>query len=137
MTRTNDFIRAANPMRLEVNQDKTKYLVMNRGTRDHSHLVVGNYSFQQVVNFKYLWANINNQNNMHNEIKLRISAANKGYYALGKLFKSKLLSRQSKERLYSSCLPRQCWINMVNDDLNKCSQGKYDREQHRQSYGKM
>jgi len=41
---------------------------------------------------------------MHNEIKLRISAANKGYFALGKLFKSKLLSIRSKSTLYSSYL---------------------------------
>jgi len=79
--RTNDFIKAAQPMSLEVNQNKTKYLVMTRETSDISY------------------------NNMHNEIKIRISAANKGYYALEKLFKSKFLSiRQSKERLYLSFL---------------------------------
>ncbi|XP_050547614.1 uncharacterized protein LOC126909240 [Daktulosphaira vitifoliae] len=103
-TRTNDLIKAAKPMGLEVNQGKTKYLVMTRGTRDNSHLVVENYTFQQVSDFKYLGVNISQQNNMHNEIKIRISAANKGYYALEKLFKSKLLSRRSKERLYSSFL---------------------------------
>jgi len=41
---------------------------------------------------------------MHNEIKLRIASGNKGYYALAKLFKSKLLSRKSKEYLYSNFL---------------------------------
>lgn len=40
---------------------------------------------------------INNRNNMPNDSKLRISSGNKGYYALAKLFKSKLLSRKSKE----------------------------------------
>jgi len=91
-------------MGLEVNQDKTKYLVMTRGTMDISDLVVENYTFQQVENFKYLRANINQYNNMHNEIKIRISASNNGYYALEKLFKSKLLFRRSKERLYLSFL---------------------------------
>jgi len=100
--KTNDLLKAAKPMGLEVNQDKTKYFVMARGTMDISDLVVENYIFQQVENFKYLGTNINQYNNMHNEIKIRISAANKGYHALEKLFKSKLLSRRSKERLYLS-----------------------------------
>lgn len=59
-------------MGLEVNQNKTKYLVMSRGTRYHSDLVVRKNTFYQVNNFKYLGTTINQQNNMHNEIKLRI-----------------------------------------------------------------
>ena len=39
-------------MGLEVNQDKIKYLVMTRGTRDNTDLAVENYIFQQVENFK-------------------------------------------------------------------------------------
>jgi len=74
-------------MGLEVNQDKTKYLVISKETRDDSDLIVGNYSFQQVKSFKYLGTNINQYSNMHNEIKLRIPTANKGNYALEKLFK--------------------------------------------------
>jgi len=31
--KTNDLIKAAKPIGLEVNQNKTKYLVMTRGTR--------------------------------------------------------------------------------------------------------
>jgi len=46
--KTNDLLKAAKPMGLEVNQDKTKYLVMTRGRRDISNLVVENYTFQQV-----------------------------------------------------------------------------------------
>lgn len=42
---------------------------------------------------------------MPNEIKLRIAAANKGYFALEKLLLSKLLvSIKSKSTLYSSYL---------------------------------
>ena len=77
---------------------------MTRGTRDNSDLLVESYTFQQVSDFKYLEVNINQNNNMHNEIKIRISVANKGYYAMEKLFESKLLSRRSKECLYLSFL---------------------------------
>jgi hypothetical protein len=41
---------------------------------------------------------------MHNEIELRIASGNKGHYALAKLFKSKLLSKNSIEYLYSRFL---------------------------------
>lgn len=60
---------------------------------------VDGYVFQEVTDFSYSGTNVNNRNNMHNEIKLRIASENKGYYALAELFKSKLLSRRSKEYL--------------------------------------
>lgn len=37
-TRTNDLIRAAKPMGLEVNQDKTKYLVMWLGEQETTRI---------------------------------------------------------------------------------------------------
>jgi len=52
------------------------------------YLSVGEYIFQVINDFKYLGTNINKNKNMHNEIKLRISAANNGFFALVKLFKS-------------------------------------------------
>lgn len=102
--RTADLIKAAEPIGLKVNQEKTKYLVVSREERALDDMLVDGYVFQQVTDFKYLGTNINNRNNMHNEIKLRIASGNKGYYALAKLLKSKLLSRKSKEYLYSSFL---------------------------------
>lgn len=57
-----------------------------------------------MIDFEYLGVNINQYTNMHNQIKLKISAVNKDYYALEKLFKSKLFSWRSKERLYLSRL---------------------------------
>lgn len=53
-SKTGDLIKAAKPMGLEVNQDKTKYLVMTRGARDNSDLVAENFTFQQVADFKYI-----------------------------------------------------------------------------------
>jgi len=97
-------IKAAKPIGQKVNQDKTKYLVMTMGTRNNSDLVVENYTFQQEEDFKYHGTNIIQHNNKHNEIKLRLSATNKDYCTLEKIVKSKLLSRRSNERLYSSFL---------------------------------
>lgn len=74
-------------------------MVIGRKTGNTQDLIFDNYTFQAVTDFKYLRININNANNMHKK-----SAANKGYFALGKLFKSKLLSIKSKSTLNSSYL---------------------------------
>lgn len=104
ITKTTDLIAANKPMGLEISQDKTKYMVIGRNYGNTQDLIVGDYTFQTVTDFKYLGTNINNANNMHSDIKLRVAAANKGYFALEKLFKSRFLSIKSKSTLYSSYL---------------------------------
>jgi hypothetical protein len=79
-------------------------MVVNRENEMIVDPNVGEYTIQAVNGFKYLGTNINENNNMHNEIKLRITAANKGFFALVKLFISKLLSKRSKINLYFSYL---------------------------------
>jgi len=104
IAKTDDLIKVAKPMGLKVNQDRTKYMVVSKENGNITHLIVGGYTFQAVNGFKYLGTNINKSNNIHNEIILRISAANKVYFALVKLFESKLLSNTSKINLYLSYL---------------------------------
>lgn len=51
------------------------------------------------MSFKYLEVNINVKNNMHNEIRLRISNVNKAYFAMNKMLSSRLLSNATNEKL--------------------------------------
>ena len=87
-------------MGLVKNESKTKYMVMTRNATTKSNLHVGDLNFEQVGDFKYLGVNINEKNNMHNEIRMRINAANRCYFTMREMFSSKLLSRRTKERLY-------------------------------------
>ncbi|KAF0754701.1 putative transposon-derived protein F52C9.6, partial [Aphis craccivora] len=64
----------------------------------------GKYEIRKGGNFKYLGVNINNSNNMHKEIKERISNGNRCCFSINKLLRSKLLSRKSKTTLYTSYL---------------------------------
>jgi hypothetical protein len=64
-------------------------------------LEVDGLTFQQVSSSKYLGVNVNNTNCMHEEIKLHLQSANKAYFAMLPLFKSRLLSRKNKEKLYT------------------------------------
>jgi len=94
-------------MGLSVNQEKTKYMFLSRKTKseeDMKDLEVDGFTFQQVSSFKYLGVNVNNTNCMHEEIKLRLQSANKAYFAMLSLFKSRLLSGKSIEKLYTTCL---------------------------------
>jgi len=84
--------KASQNMGLLVNEEKTKYMVMSRQVISKSNLNIYGYSFEQVKEFKYLEVNINEENNMHEEIKIRLMMANKSYYAMKEMFTSKLLS---------------------------------------------
>ena len=77
---------------------------MTRRSVNKTELKVGPYSFEQVDEFKYLGVNINTKNNMHKEIQLRINSANKAYFAMRKMLISRLLSKGTKEKLYTSFL---------------------------------
>lgn len=50
---------------------------MFRCSEDKTVLKVGPYSFERVVEFKYLEVNIITKNHTHNEIRLKINSANK------------------------------------------------------------
>jgi hypothetical protein len=67
---------------LTINEAKTKYMLMTRHTPAKNNLIVGPYTFEQVDDFKYLGVNINYNNDMHNEIKLRINSANRRFIKL-------------------------------------------------------
>jgi len=85
-------------MRVRPNGDY--HMMMTRIATTKGNLHVGDLTFEQVGDFKYLGVNINEKNNMHNEINIRINAANKCYFTMREMLSSKLLSRRTKERLY-------------------------------------
>jgi len=67
-------IVASKEIGLEVNADKTKYLVMSRDQNaGRSHITkVDNTSFERVEEFKYLGTALTNQNSIQEEIKSRL-----------------------------------------------------------------
>lgn len=60
--------------------------------------------WKKYKNLNYMGLNINEKNNMHDEVGLILSAANKSYYAMKEKFLSKLLSSGTKQRLYITYL---------------------------------
>jgi F0F1-type ATP synthase alpha subunit len=90
-------IKAAYSMGLEINKEKTKCMVVtNKEARRNNmgnNLIIGNHNFEVVEEFKYLGTLINTKNNVSEEIKKIIIAANRSYHGLYKILKSKYITR--------------------------------------------
>ena len=85
---------------LEVNADKTKYMIMSRDQnagRSHG-MKVDNSSIERVKEFKYLVIMLTNQNSIQEEIKSRLKLGDACYYSVQNLLSSSLLSKKFKDQ---------------------------------------
>ncbi|KAL4083745.1 hypothetical protein QTP88_029061 [Uroleucon formosanum] len=103
-----------------------------------AEIEIEGYSFERVEQFKYLGPWMNENANSHEEIKERLIAANRYYFGLSTLFKSKLLSRRSKITLYEVLIRPivlyacETWATTEMDE-NKL--GVFERKILRKIYG--
>jgi hypothetical protein len=89
---------------LLINGGKTKYMKCTRKQVRGNKLEIDTMSFESVQSFNYLGSVVNQNNIIEDEIKERIIAGNKTFYANRKMFQSKLLSRKSKLKLYQTLI---------------------------------
>jgi hypothetical protein len=84
---------------LEVNAEKTKYVVMSRdqNAEQNGNIQIGNESLETVEQFKYLGTTLTNQNSIREEIKNRLKAGNACYHSVHNLLSYSLLSKSVKE----------------------------------------
>ena len=66
---------------------------------------------EEVNSAKYLRTIMNADNLIEEEIKERIAAGNRSFFANKKIFQSKLITRKTKERLYQT--GSSIWIGML------------------------
>jgi hypothetical protein len=87
---------------LEVNADKTKYMVMSgdqiAGRSDS--VKIDNSSFGRVEEFKYLWTTLTDQNSIQEEIKSRLKSGNACYHSVQNVLCSRLISKNLKIKIY-------------------------------------
>jgi len=91
---------------LEVNADKTKYMIMSRvqnAGRSHS-MKTGNSSIERVEEFRYLGTTLTSQNSIQEEIKSRLKLGNACYYSVPNLLSSSLLSNNLKIKIYGTII---------------------------------
>ena len=75
------FIKASKDFGLEVNSEKTKYMITSRHQNviQNQNIVIGNISFENVEKFRYLRVTVTNTNDIREEIKRRINMGNACY----------------------------------------------------------
>jgi hypothetical protein len=95
---TETLIDASKEVGLEVNVEKTKYMLMSR------EIKIGNRSFKNVSQFRYLGMTVINQNLIQEEIKRRLNSGNACYHSVHNLLSSHLLSKNVKVRIYKTII---------------------------------
>ncbi|KAJ4436596.1 hypothetical protein ANN_16629 [Periplaneta americana] len=103
---TEILVEGSKAIGLEVNPEKTKYMIMSRNQNivRNGNIKIGDLSFEEVEKFKYLGAIVTNINDTREEIKRRINMGNACYYSVEKLLSSNLLSKNLKVRIYKTVI---------------------------------
>jgi hypothetical protein len=99
---TDTLVVASKEIGLDVNADKTKYMVMSRDQNaEQSHNIeIDNTFFERLEQFKCLGANVRNQNCIREEIKSRLNSGNACYHSVQNILSSGLLSINLKIKMY-------------------------------------
>jgi hypothetical protein len=99
-------IDASKEVGLEVNVEKTKYALVSRDQNagQNREIKIGNISFENVSQFKYLGKRVTNQNLIQEEIKRRLNTGNACYSLVQNLLSSRMLSKNVKVRIYKSVI---------------------------------
>jgi hypothetical protein len=81
---TKALLEASKEVGLEVNPEKSKYLLVSRCQKagQGQSIKIGNRSFECVEKFKYLVTTLTDQNCIHEEIKSRLKSGNAGYHSV-------------------------------------------------------
>jgi sorting nexin-29 len=101
---TEALLDASKEVVLEVNPEKTKYMLMSRSqkTGQKHSIKIANRSFEDVAKFRYRGTTLTDQNHMHDEIKSRLNSGNACYHSVQSLLSSRLLSRNIKVKIYNT-----------------------------------
>jgi hypothetical protein len=103
---TETLIDASKEVCLEVNVEKTKYMLVSRDQNadQNRDIKIGNRLCENVSHFKYLGTTVTNQNLIPEEIKRRLNSGNAGYHSIQNLLSSRLLSKDVKLRIYKTMI---------------------------------
>jgi hypothetical protein len=98
---TETLIDASKEVCLEINVEKTKYMLLSRhqNVGQNQDIKISNRSFENGSQFKYFGTTITNQNLIQEGIKRRLNSGNACYHSVQNLLSSRLLSKNVKIRI--------------------------------------
>jgi hypothetical protein len=98
---TEALLDAGKEVGLEVNPEKSKYMLMSRSQniRRKRRIKIANRSFEDVAKFRCLGTTLTDQNHMHEEIKSRLNSGIACCHSFQSFLSSRPLSRNSKVKI--------------------------------------
>jgi hypothetical protein len=102
---TEVLIVASKEIGLEVNANKTKYVITSRDqpSGQNHNIKTDNKSLERAEQFKYLGTTVPNRNSIHKEIKSRLKSRNACYKSVQNLLSYRLLSKNIRNYNFASC----------------------------------
>jgi hypothetical protein len=99
---TETLVDASKEFGLEVNVEKSKNMLMSRDQNagQNRDIKIGNRSFENVSQLRYLAMTVTNQNLIQEEITRRMNSGNACYHSVQNVLSSCLLSKNMKVRIY-------------------------------------
>jgi UDP-galactopyranose mutase len=81
-------------------------MVMSRDqiAGQNHYIKIDNRSFERVEEFRHLGTTLMNRNTIHEEIKSRLKSENSCYHSVQNLLSSRLLSKNTKIRIYRTII---------------------------------
>jgi hypothetical protein len=108
---TETLLGASRDIGLEINAEKTKYMIMSRhqNSGQNQNIRIANELFENVTKFKYLGMTLTNHNDIRDEIKGRLNSGNACYYSVQNLLSSRLISKNLKIKIYRTVILSVVW----------------------------
>jgi hypothetical protein len=80
------------------------YMIMSHpNSGQNQNIRIANESFENLAKFKYLRTTLTNQNDIHDEIKIRLNSGNACYYSVRNLLPSRLI-KKIKIKIYKTVI---------------------------------
>jgi hypothetical protein len=103
---TETLIDASKEVGLEINIEKTKYMLLSRhqNVGQNRYIKIASRSFENVLQFRYLGTTVTNKNLIQDEFKRRLNSGNACFHWVQNLLSSRLLSKNLKSRIFETII---------------------------------